>query len=785
MGTIAQGMITLTSVNDAFSVLLSPSSCVINADYNGKNPKLTYAYSDIKVVRGETEVAFDQPKVLGKTNAATVNILKIDDTTWRVQITSIPTSDLSGSFQLEIKVGEDFQTVATFSYTVVRETSMLDWILDWNGTYTQIAGKWIITPKIFAGTKDAQNRITGVYIGPSFDNDGSTGLYGYKNDDMIFKLTETGGMIGGWQIENGGIQTSDGYLKILSEGSIISAPKGELAWGLYKDGSATFANGNVAFYANGDASFSGRITSQSGQIGGWYIGQNSLYHSHILLDANNYLIGIRRSQSAAETGAPDSAVFASDIEKYGGIKMFYSSLLSYGLECYTPSNTIDPNTGSTASMVFSLGHKNKIAGWNFDYSAIYIGTKNNTARQNTSDDGDITIGTNGLRGKNWYIDTDGEISFVGGLLHFDKDGGTIAGWSMTANTFISPHVALTSYSSNAGLFLSASGDFSNQPSSNLTSIVSSNGGLFIKTDASNTQLSAYAKINNSVVRTILFNSNGSSMIAAWYFNNNSFYRGTENNNEGEFTSTAHSVTIGSNGIRGYKWRLESTGAGAIAGGNIVWTADGKVTFNENVWLSWNSATGTGTRVTSAGVFTGTISADNITAGTISTASIKCEGKWALNTDGSGYLASKNITWTKDGDLSILGDVAVRTLRYYVDEGSAPWDYENATDNTINDAFRIALLGGDCEYKLPHLEEREFRVIKFLGVLVTRSGGSIIFHVSNNNDNIYFGTRIMGQTPHKSFTLGQEESYGLGYYEIIGYSNQGGSSTTWQIIKLSE
>jgi len=147
MATIAQGMITLNSVNDAFSVSLSPSSCVINADYNGQNPKLDYAYSDIRVIRGETAMAFDKPIILSTSNAATAEITKVDTTTWRIKILTIPTTDLTGNFQLQIKVGDEFVTTATFSYTVVRETSMLDWILDWNGTYTEITGKWVITPK--------------------------------------------------------------------------------------------------------------------------------------------------------------------------------------------------------------------------------------------------------------------------------------------------------------------------------------------------------------------------------------------------------------------------------------------------------------------------------------------------------------------------------------------------------------------------------------------------------------------------------------------------------------
>ena len=89
------------------------------------------------------------------------------------------------------------------------------------------------------------------------------------------------------------------------------------------------------------------------------------------------------------------------------------------------------------------------------------------------------------------------------------------------------------------------------------------------------------------------------------------------------------MTVGSTGIRGYKWRLESTGAGAVAGGNIVWDASGNVTFAASVSLQWTApidsiTTALGgntypklTKITAAGIYTGSITAGQITAGTIS------------------------------------------------------------------------------------------------------------------------------------------------------------------------
>lgn len=78
-------------------------------------------------------------------------------------------------------------------------------------------------------------------------------------------------------------------------------------------------------------------------------------------------------------------------------------------------------------------------------------------------------------------------------------------------------------------------------------------------------------------------------VGGWSLDADSIYRGNKNNTSGGYTSASGSVTIGSAGIRGLKWRLDATGAGAIAGSNIVWDAAGNVTFSSAVSLLWTNA----------------------------------------------------------------------------------------------------------------------------------------------------------------------------------------------------
>lgn len=635
MATIAKGMITLSSVNDAFSVSLNPNSCVINADWDGSNPRLDNAYTDIRVYRGDVAVEFSQPVILGySNNAVTASVTKIDNQTWRIKFATIDTSSLNGKVNLKIVVGSEFATTVSFGYTVVRETSMLDWILDWEGREkTEIAGEHIITPKIFVGKSENGGQLTGTYIGPAFDGSGRTGVFGYSAGVEIFHLDNTGGMIGGWQITTGGITTADGNLKILSEGSIISAPGGTLAWELKKDGSATFAKGNVKFSANGDAEFAGKITSKSGAIGGWNITHNQLNSNRVIIDSKEGFIGINASPLQALDVFTGDLVFP-DIPD-GGVKMWYSSANDFGFAGW-----------SSSKLVFQLGSINQIAGWKFDDTSLWLGIKNNTARQNTVNANSITLGTSGLRGKNWYIDTDGEISFVGGLIHFTANGGTICGWTLTSDHLAANKSALVSASGYVGLYLSSKA--LPEAVSSYETHIRQNGGIYLN----NGPVGPYLRGNTTDGKMIFQLCSGVSYIGGWNFSNSCLFTGAAPADVGSF-ATQDNITLSPDGLRGYKFRLEANGSGAIAGGNISWNEAGDITF-VGTKMKW---AGTNTTIIDAnGIFTGKISADNITAGTISTASIKCEGKWALNTDGSGYLASNHISWLADGTLSVKGHI---------------------------------------------------------------------------------------------------------------------------------
>lgn len=318
---------------------------------------------------------------------------------------------------------------------------------------------------------------------------------------------------------------------------------------------------------------------------------------------------------------------------------------------------------------------NKIAGWNFDNDSIYRGTKNNAAGSNTSASGGITIGSNGIRGFKWRLDSTGAGAIAGGNISWDAAGNVTFSSSVSLNWTTpiskietalggSSYTKLTKIDANgiytgtltaiqinvtgidaskitvgtlsvdrlaAGSITAAKLNVANVQASVVTAaavngltcaftkgtiggwtinassiynsnLVISNGSRRIVVFGPDSSISAGTRTqfywnSNTDWGFLATNASGTSItrfgssnnIAGWNIDTDSISRGTKNNTSGAYTSASGSITIGSNGIRGYKWRLDSTGAGAIAGGNISWDAAGNVSFASSVSLNWTNA----------------------------------------------------------------------------------------------------------------------------------------------------------------------------------------------------
>lgn len=426
MGTVAKSSITLVSISDAYSLSLTPNSCVIKADFDGSNPKLEHAYTIISAYCGDekTPIEIDSSTIVKSNDNIEYQLIKVDSYRYRLSIISLPIDILQGYIEIPVLSGVSAGLTGRFTFSIVRESTMLDWIQDWESNKTTIGSSYVITPKIFVGKKIIGSHnsledvpgLTGVYIGPSENN--GAGIYGYKDNKEIFHIDQTGGKIGGWDITSGGIQCEDGTLSIKSEGIIFAQSEGIIHWSLNKDGSASFANGNVTMDVDGNASFTGMIKTSGGSIAGWTIGVDSIYNGTIGINSLKKFIAIANVTSVQDTGNQ-----LDWVKEYGGVAMYYISNADYGLIGYKNNEK-----------VFSAGADNFIAGWHFDENAIWLGTKNNNINQHTSTAGGITIGTNGLRGFKWRLEGDGSGALAGGNITWDTQGNTSVTGEITATS---------------------------------------------------------------------------------------------------------------------------------------------------------------------------------------------------------------------------------------------------------------------------------------------------------------------------------------------------------------
>lgn len=412
MGTVAKSSITLVSISDAYSLSLTPNSCVIKADFDGSNPKLEHAYTIISAYCGDEKapIEIDSSTIVKSNDNIEYQLTKVDSYRYRLSIVSLPIDILQGYIEIPVLSGVSAGLTGRFTFSIVRESTMLDWIQDWESNKTTIGSSYVITPKIFVGKKIIGNHdsledvpgLTGVYIGPSEDN--GAGIYGYKDNKEIFHIDQTGGEIGGWDITSGGIQCEDGTLSIKSEGAISAQSEGIIHWSLNKDGSASFANGNVTMDVEGNASFKGTIETSGGSIAGWTIGVDSIYNGTIGINSLKKFIAIANVTSVQDTGNQ-----LDWVKEYGGVAMYYISNADYGLIGYKNNEK-----------VFSAGSDNFIAGWNFNEKAIFSGIQTNSGF--TTKSGDITISSNGIRGFKWRLEKDGSGALAGDNITWDKDG---------------------------------------------------------------------------------------------------------------------------------------------------------------------------------------------------------------------------------------------------------------------------------------------------------------------------------------------------------------------------
>ena len=102
----------------------------------------------------------------------------------------------SESSYVKVSVKEFAASLAveeTIPIICTKHADGLDWINEWNNQYVQVGTEKIITPKIFAGTKNSANELTGVAIGRDVLGGNANkviGIVGYKKNTPVFSLDQ-------------------------------------------------------------------------------------------------------------------------------------------------------------------------------------------------------------------------------------------------------------------------------------------------------------------------------------------------------------------------------------------------------------------------------------------------------------------------------------------------------------------------------------------------------------------------------------------------------------------
>lgn len=377
---------------DGYTVSASRNSYIVSTDKDGRIHTAVTTNTTISILKGSTPVTPTigaLPTVAGCTlskSGATVTI-----------VFNVGTS-LAENGTISIPVVADGKSFAvSFSYAKARagaagaDSNMLDWVKDWNNNKTQINENSVITPKIFAGTKNSNGTLTGVAMGkfslsvlnPSgvVTTETINGIYGFKDGYKTFYVDNTG---------DAGLGRGNQFIRY----------------------NAT--TGKIEFGSDVSLNWTQPIETINTALGGkdfpklTYIDSKGIYTGTLTAEQVN---AVNINASSIKTG-----ILSADRIAAGSIK---SDKLD--------ANSIQTNIINTAyiqglTLNFTKG---TIGGWTIDGDSVFRGTKSNTSGTYTSASGAITIGSNGIRGFKWKLDSSGAGALAGGNISWDIDGNVM------------------------------------------------------------------------------------------------------------------------------------------------------------------------------------------------------------------------------------------------------------------------------------------------------------------------------------------------------------------------
>ncbi len=208
---IARGQATIYVQKDGYTITQSLGEYVFPADDTGKILSSVTLTSTVRVMCGDEEFTAFTIGAVGKPagfSSVTVN----NGTKTLTYVITAGTTTLADHGTIDIPVtisGIVYHLSFVWSKAKAGipgkdgvDADMLDWVKEWNTGKTLINGNTVITPKLFAGTKNSDGTVSGIAIG-SFTLNTKTssgtiaaeavnGIYGFRDGYKTFYVDNGG-----------------------------------------------------------------------------------------------------------------------------------------------------------------------------------------------------------------------------------------------------------------------------------------------------------------------------------------------------------------------------------------------------------------------------------------------------------------------------------------------------------------------------------------------------------------------------------------------------------------
>lgn len=686
---------------DGYTVSASRNSYIVSTDKDGRIHTAVTTNTTISILKGSTPVT---PTIGALPTVAGCTLSKSGATVTIVFNVGTSLAE-NGTISIPV-VAEGKSFAVSFSYAKARagaagaDSNMLDWVKDWNNNKTQINENSVITPKIFAGTKNSNGTLTGIAIGKfplSVLNSSGVvitetinGIYGFKDGYKTFYVDNTG---------DAGLGRGNQFIRYnATTGKIEFGSDVSLNWTQPIETINTALGGKdfpKLTYIDGKGIYTGTLTAE--QVNAVNINASSIKTG--TLSADRIAAGsINASKIAAETITSDkiaSRTITADKIRAGAItanEIKSGTITSTQLD----ANSIKANIINTAyiqGLILNFT-KGTIGGWTIDGDSIFRGTKSNTSGTYTSASGAITIGSNGIRGFKWKLDSSGAGALAGGNISWDASGNVTFGSNVSLNWTNAANNALNSAKSyadtkkteainSAATTAQQKADAAkNAAISDATNKVNALKPQLTKIDANGiytgtinaSQITAgtinAGRIDVNTLKSSLITAGniealtlniGKGKIGGWNISGNAISK--------------NSVSLGSDGsiTNGTKWKLNNDGSGQLANGNIKWDTLGNIIF---------SSSGLGDIANQGEIYVRSVSWEYAGGG----AELYINGKEILLKSNSSWWRSFCLVVVNRNDLSV---VSMSFYDTYAGEGNTCNELASALNNL--DSNKLVIL----------------------------------------------------------------------------------------------